>query len=195
MVVVDFEKDYYAILGLESTATTEEVKRAYRVLAKKYHPDINKAHNASEIFSAITEAYEVLSDARHRAEYDAVVGVHRHGGAAREKASSAGRGSAGSPRTDSAGRNRAAQAPSKSPGETRRERIFMLSLVVPGLLHFEDGQRKFGSMLLVVYFTFWVLSMMYGVEIGVLAVLAWAVALLDGYRTLKKGEYGDAHGR
>ena len=48
MVVVDFEKDYYAILGLECTTTLEEIKKTYRILAKQYHPDVNKAPNATE---------------------------------------------------------------------------------------------------------------------------------------------------
>ncbi|BBA70839.1 DnaJ C-terminal domain-containing protein [Geobacter sulfurreducens] len=62
--------DYYAILGVSKNATQEEVQRAYRKLARKYHPDINKAGDAEEKFKRINEAYEVLSDPDKRATYD-----------------------------------------------------------------------------------------------------------------------------
>jgi len=63
-------QDYYAILGVSKTATQEEVQRAYRKLARKYHPDINKAADAEEKFKQINEAYEVLGDPDKRARYD-----------------------------------------------------------------------------------------------------------------------------
>ncbi len=64
-------KDYYAILGVARTATVEEIKRAYRRLALKYHPDRNPGDKAAEEkFKEITEAYEVLSDPEKRARYD-----------------------------------------------------------------------------------------------------------------------------
>ncbi|MBU0946835.1 MAG: DnaJ domain-containing protein [Proteobacteria bacterium] len=63
-------KDYYAILGIEHNATQDEVKRAYRKLARKYHPDINKAADAEQRFKEIGEAYEVLQDIEKRAAYD-----------------------------------------------------------------------------------------------------------------------------
>ncbi len=64
-------KDYYAILGVSRTATVEEIKRAYRRLALKYHPDRNPGDKAAEEkFKEITEAYEVLSDPEKRARYD-----------------------------------------------------------------------------------------------------------------------------
>lgn len=63
-------QDYYAILGVSKTATQEEVQRAYRKLARKYHPDINKASDAEEKFKQINEAYEVLGDPDKRARYD-----------------------------------------------------------------------------------------------------------------------------
>ena len=62
-------QDYYAILGVSKTATQEEVQRAYRKLARKYHPDINKAADAEEKFKQINEAYEVLGDPDKRARY------------------------------------------------------------------------------------------------------------------------------
>jgi len=62
--------DYYAILGVEKTANAEDIKSAYRKLAKEFHPDINKAPGAEEKFKEISEAYEVLSDPRKRFEHD-----------------------------------------------------------------------------------------------------------------------------
>ena len=53
-------KDYYKILGIDKNADKNEIKQAYRVLAKKFHPDLNKAPGADSIFIEITEAYEVL---------------------------------------------------------------------------------------------------------------------------------------
>lgn len=63
-------KDYYEILGVSKDADADEIKSAYRRLAKKYHPDLNKAPEAAEKFKEINEAYEVLSDDRKRANYD-----------------------------------------------------------------------------------------------------------------------------
>ena len=65
-------KDYYAILGIKRDASQEEVKRAYRQLARKYHPDINKAPEAEQRFKEIGEAYEVLQDHEKRAAYDKI---------------------------------------------------------------------------------------------------------------------------
>jgi molecular chaperone DnaJ len=63
-------KDYYKTLGVEKNATQEEVKKAYKRLAKQYHPDLNKSPDASEKFKEINEAAAVLGDPEKRAQYD-----------------------------------------------------------------------------------------------------------------------------
>lgn len=63
-------KDYYKILGINKDATDDDIKKAYRKMALKYHPDKNKAPNAEEIFKEAAEAYEVLSDKKKREIYD-----------------------------------------------------------------------------------------------------------------------------
>lgn len=64
-------KDYYKILGLQKGATDDDIKKAYRKLALKYHPDKNKSAGAEEKFKEVAEAYEVLSDKKKRDIYDA----------------------------------------------------------------------------------------------------------------------------
>lgn len=64
------KRDYYEILGLTKSATSDDIKKAYRSLAKKYHPDVNKSADAEQKFKEINEAYEILSDEQKRNAYD-----------------------------------------------------------------------------------------------------------------------------
>ena len=84
------KRDYYEVLGVAKTATDAEIKKAYRVLAKKYHPDMNPGDKEAEVkFKEASEAYAVLSDPEKRKQYD------QFGHAAFEQGGGAGAGGFG----------------------------------------------------------------------------------------------------
>ena len=72
-------KDYYAILGVERGAGADEIKKAYRKLAQKYHPDVSKDPKGEEKFKELAEAYQTLKDPEKRAAYDQLGSGFREG--------------------------------------------------------------------------------------------------------------------
>src|SRR5476651_1397691 len=70
-------KDYYATLGVAKGASDEDIKKAYRKLARKYHPDVSKEANAKERFQEVAEAYDTLKDKEKRAAYDGLGNIDR----------------------------------------------------------------------------------------------------------------------
>jgi curved DNA-binding protein len=73
-------KDYYQILGVEKTASADDIRKAYRKLARKYHPDVSKEPDAAKRMSEVNEANTVLSDPEKRAAYDALGSQYAHAG-------------------------------------------------------------------------------------------------------------------
>src|SRR2546429_8613570 len=72
-------KDYYAILGVERGASADAIKKAYRKLAQKYHPDVSKDPKGEEKFKEVAEAYQTLKDPEKRAAYDQLGSGFREG--------------------------------------------------------------------------------------------------------------------
>src|SRR6218665_1318857 len=86
-------KDYYSALGVPKTASEDEVRKSYRRLARKYHPDVSKELDAEQRMREVNEAYDVLRDKEKRAAYDALA----ERVAAGPRAGAAGPGGPGSP--------------------------------------------------------------------------------------------------
>ena len=76
-MVIGVRKNYYEILGVTPDSVAQDVKSSYRKLARKYHPDVNKAPEAAQKFKDILEAYEVLSDEKKRKQYDMLNGFYK----------------------------------------------------------------------------------------------------------------------
>ena len=72
-------KDYYKILGVNKQASSDDIKQAYRRLARKFHPDVNKSPEAEDKFKDVNEAYEILSDPAKRRQYDQFGQYHQQG--------------------------------------------------------------------------------------------------------------------
>ena len=128
------EKDFYAVLGVPKTADEAAIKKAYRSLARKHHPDANAGDAASEKrFKEVGEAYSVLSDAEKRQQYDAVRAM-RSG--ARFTAGSGGPGGGGAGFEDLFGGMFGAGAPGGQAGRAR-----------PGYRRSREGSAEFDDLL------------------------------------------------
>lgn len=73
------KRDYYEVLGISQDASKQDIKKAYRKLARQYHPDVSEEENAQEKFKEVKEAYETLSDDQKRSQYDQFGHDGQHG--------------------------------------------------------------------------------------------------------------------
>lgn len=210
---MDFSRDYYEILGLESTATSDDIKKAYKKLAKKYHPDINKSSTSEELFKLISEAYEVLSDDTRRTQYDLYrkFDLEYESGTVESEGGSADAGVSGSkkdaqgaaagearqpvPSADGQGlskyRERRPQPrPSAREVDLTRTQALTLAVIVPGFYQISAGEKRFGYALFGIYFIFWALAFYQSLTIGILAIIVWLYSFYDAYSHSEKKAKG-----
>ena len=184
---MDFSQDYYEILGLTGKATADDIKKAYRELAKKYHPDINKSSTSEELFKLISEAYDVLSDDTKRTQYDLYrkfeIGTEKEEEPKKPEKNDSLANISESPANFSEPPKYRERPPRPSAAVQERDRmqILALSLIVPGYYQIYKGERNFGFMLFAIYFIFWSLAFIESLPIGILALLVWAYSFFDAY--------------
>jgi curved DNA-binding protein CbpA len=185
LIDVESARDYYGVLGVNKDATTEDIKRAYRALAKKYHPDINKSTGSEEAFKGISEAYQVLSDLVQRAEYDSMMEPKEE---VREEATSP----APAPEP-TVYRERESRPdddlypePEDVKNDIRREffEMLMFNAIAPGLFQAYSGQRRLGPILFIIYFALWGLAFIINPFIAIMAILIWAYSMYDAYSAM-----------
>ncbi|MDM7913541.1 MAG: DnaJ domain-containing protein [Methanotrichaceae archaeon] len=173
---MDFSRDYYEILGLDSNATSEDIKRAYRELVKKYHPDANRSAMSEELFKLISEAYDVLSDDARRRQYD-LYRKFENEELEEEKRRASDNTPASAHLSDECARG---QPAARAYGMDRVQ-LLVLSLIVPGYYQISSGEKKLGYMLFAIYFIFWALAFIQSLPIGILAIAIWLYSLYDAY--------------
>jgi curved DNA-binding protein CbpA len=176
---VDFGRDYYEIMGLESKATSDDIKKAYRELAKKYHPDINRSATSEELFKLISEAYEVLSDDAKRKEYDLYRKFEL--GEGHEFQSYADGGTTLGNNVPGTEVKRPSRPAPARHVDVDRPQILVLSLIVPGYYQMVAGQKNFGYLIFAIYFIFWLLAFAMSLPLGILAILVWIYSFYDAY--------------
>ncbi len=174
-------------MGLENTASSDDIKKAYRELAKKYHPDINKSSTSEELFKLISEAYEVLSDDARRTQYD----LYRKYELETEESTKS--RAPGSPKQaarpsetiQTQGMTEYKERPRANPvtqvNNIDHNQLLALSIVIPGYYQMSIGEKKFGYLLFGVYFIFWALAFFQSMAIGILALLILAYSAYEAY--------------
>lgn len=180
---MDFSRDYYEILGLESKATSDDIKKAYRELAKKYHPDINRSSTSEELFKLISEAYEVLSDDAKRTQYDLYrkFELDMEHGKAEPYSADGGATHIGGPQVPGTDVRRPSKVKQYVAHDIDRTQLLVLSLIVPGYYHILVGEKKLGYLIFSIYFIFWALAFVQSLPIGILAILVWLYSFYDAY--------------
>lgn len=190
---MDFSHDYYEILGLNSKATSDDIKKAYRELAKKYHPDINRSSTSEELFKLISEAYEILSDDAKRREYDLyrkfeMDAEHEEGHTTEAHAADGGTVVTRNPPATKVKRPK--QRAARPIPDVDRVQMLILSLIVPGYYNILTGEKKFGYMIFAIYFIFWALAFTLSLPISLLAILVWIYSFYDAYSNTARSAQG-----